>query len=228
MSNGRREHIGIGVTDAAYIAVGGENPSGNYDGVEAWNGSSWAEVNELNTDRRRLNGGAAYQAGIVYGGYSTTIANNTEEWNGASWTNAANLNAGRDSIGGATQVYTASLAFGGQAPSITNNTESYNGTSWTEVNEMNTARYGLTGTGTSTSALAFGSATNSPDSLTEFWNGSSWTEVADLATGRGSGIAKAGISNAAFAAGGYTGTARSAATEEFSADDFTIKTVTTS
>ena len=227
MSSGRREHIGVGVTQSAYIAVGGENPSGNTDVVESWNGSSWTEVAELNTDRRRLNGGAAYTAGIVYGGYSTTISANTETWNGSAWTEVADLNAGRDGIGGAVQVYTAALAFGGQAPSTTAATESWDGTSWTEVADLNTARYGLQGTGTNTSALAFGSATNSPDSITELWNGSSWTEIADLSTGRGSGMAGVGISTAAFAAGGYTGTARSAATEEFTVG-LANKTITAS
>jgi len=48
-----------------------------------------------------------------------------------------------------------------------------------------------------------------------------------LSTGRGSGIAPAGTSLVALAAGGYTGTARSAATEEFTAS-LANKTITSS
>ena len=162
-------------------------------------------------------------------GYSTTIANNTETWNGSAWSEVAELNAGRDSIGGGAISTSNGLAFGGQAPSTTSATESYNGTSWTEVSELNTARYGLAGTGDNTGAVGFGSSTNSPYAITESWNGSSWTEVGDLSTGRGSGIAAGGTRLAAFAAGGWTGSSRTNATEEFtSPSSLQNKTITSS
>jgi hypothetical protein len=65
---------------------------------------------------------------------------------------------------------------------------------------------------------------NSPFTAnTEYWDGTSWTEVADLATARDS-IA-AGYLRAALAAGGFTGTT---ATEEWTAPDVVINTLTTS
>ena len=63
--------------------------------------------------------------------------------------------------------------------------------------------------------------------LTENYNGTSWTEVADLATGREQ-IRGAGSDVAALAVGGATPGTVYANTEEFTAPDFEINTVTTS
>ena len=62
----------------------------------------------------------------------------------------------------------------------------------------------------------------------EAWNGSTWTEVNDLSTARRSS-SSGGTSSAALAAGGYTPSPGTlSATEEFTAADFEIKTMTTS
>jgi len=82
---------------------------------------------------------------------------------------------------------------------------------------MNTVREAINSgrSGSSnTSALAFGGSTTVRVGSTESWNGTSWTSVADLATAR-SGIYGAGTQTSAVAAGGYTGTANSTATEEW-------------
>ena len=62
---------------------------------------------------------------------------------------------------------------------------------------------------------------------TEHWNGSSWTEVSDGATARygmatGTGTGGTNL----LASGGYT-TAVQSTTEEWTAGDFQIKTMTT-
>jgi hypothetical protein len=62
---------------------------------------------------------------------------------------------------------------------------------------------------------------------TESWNGSTWTEQADLSTARYALSGSGASANSAIAAGGYSGT-NSTATEEFTAADFQIKTVTQS
>ena len=63
---------------------------------------------------------------------------------------------------------------------------------------------------------------------TEAWNGSSWSEVADLATGVSSQGSGGTSDTSAFSAGGNRGPANTDVTEEWHADDFQIKTVTTS
>ena len=84
------------------------------------------------------------------------------------------------------------------------------GGSWASGGSMPAGKYVPAGSaGTQTSNITAGGASDPPANSNQVntsfeYDGSSWT------------------------AGGYTGTARSAATEEFTAADFAIKTVTTS
>ena len=74
-----------------------------------------------------------------------------------------------------------------------------------------------------------GSVTPSPgkQSVTESWNGTSWTEQNDLGTAMtGNAAANSSPNTATFSAGG--GTPVVTTTEEWTAADFQIKTVTTS
>ena len=108
------------------------------------------------------------------------------------------------------------------------NVEQYNGTSWTEIADVNQARNIAASAGSTTLAIMFGGNTPpaSVSALTESWNGTSWTEVSDLGTAR-SKLNGQGTSSAAIASGGEV-PPYSAATEEFTAADFTINPVTTS
>jgi hypothetical protein len=113
---------------------------------------------------------------------------------------------------------------------VTTNVESWNGTSWTEIAEINTARQsgGAAGQGTVTNALVFSGSSPAPISAdTEFWNGTTWTEVNNTATARfdvgGSGVG----SSSALVFGGRT-PPRVATTEEWTAPDVVINTLTTS
>ena len=80
--------------------------------------------------------------------------------------------------------------------------------------------------GSYTSALAFGGDSPGATSNTEQWNGSSWTEVAELGTARQSG-GSGGSMVAGVFFGGWTGTALSALTEEWTIPA-TTKTLTVS
>ena len=97
---------------------------------------------------------------------------------------------------------------------------------------MNTARNNAGSSGTSSSsALAFfGQPPPSQTSITESWDGTSWTEVADGSVPRAY-VGSAGSSSSAQINGGEkTGASPyyRNETEEFSAADLEIKTVTTS
>ena len=154
-----------------------------------------------------------------------------EEWNGSTWTELSDVNTGRRNTGSAGTTSTAGLLFGGNyPPGDTALTEQWNGSSWTEVGDLNTVREELAGAGTSTLALGTGGGAPAKTN-SEAWNGTSWSEVADLSTARLEVNAQASNSqtsalvfNGASTAGGpYPGS-----TEEFTAADFEIKTMTTS
>mgnify|MGYP003149897973 CR=1 FL=1 len=211
-------------------------PSGAKNLTELWNGSSWTEVNELNSNISYQFGMGTSTAAISAAGnrYSPVVAN-YETWDGTNWTAAGSMNAakrvGMRGIG----VLTAAIASGGQLPpnARTDQVELFDGSSWTETTEINTGRNGGGASGIQTSSLIFGGSTGPPavpQSKTEAWNGTTWTEVNDLGAAREYGASSGSQDNTlGLYAGGQppTGTP-TAATEEWEAPDFEIKTVTTS
>ena len=150
----------------------------------------------------------------------------TESWDGSSWTEVADLSNVRR-LGFGSGVSTSMIVATGLAPgpSRISNVETWDGSSWTEVSEVNTNRDSGGSSGVSnTSSLIFGGNTPPGTAKTEFWDGSSWTEVGDLGTAEFDNDG-AGTATDAWSAGGNGYEAR---TEEWTAADFEIKTVTTS
>ena len=86
--------------------------------------------------------------------------------------------------------------------------------------------------GTSTEGLIFGGYNPSGYlAVTEYFNGTSWTEINDLSTARYGLGGQGANSLAGLAFGGNSAASDPAgvvSTEEFTANDFEIKTVTTS
>jgi hypothetical protein len=115
------------------IAFGGYStpPATYYANTEYYNGTSWSELNDLNTARRQLAGAGLYTSALAFGGETSPGADvaNTEEWNGASWAEVADLPAGRVGLGGAAANNTAALAFGGN-PGYSTDTNEWNDTSF--------------------------------------------------------------------------------------------------
>lgn len=158
---------------------------------EAYNGTSWTEVNDLNNVKIIADGVGTSTSSLSFLGSgppptSTYIALN-ESWNGTSWTEVGDLNTARRQAGGAGADSTSALGFGGETPpqGDTGITELWNGSSWTEVADLNTARGSLDGgpMGTATAALAAGgfvyNPSQSPILKTENYNGTTWTELND-------------------------------------------------
>jgi hypothetical protein len=225
--NTARRILAGGGTTTAQLIFGGYI-SDNTNITESWNGSAWTEVNDMNTSKRSHAGAGTYTAALAATGMTSSQITNVESYNGSSWTEITDVNtARRNPAGGGTQ--TAMIIYGGSVPpSYVGNTEIWDGSSWTEVSDLNTVRPPA-GDGTTTSALAYGGYVGPPGvtGKTEGWDGSSWTELNDMGTAR-QDLAGAGASNvSSLAVGGYT-TTWLANTEEFSAADFEIKTVTTS
>ena len=181
LNTARSEGGSAGETSSAALLFGGYDGSPKNE-TESYNGTTWTEVNNLNTTRFALSGLGTYTAALGMGGNPPAALAINESWNGSAWTEVADLNTGRQylSCAGATP---AGLAFGGNTPSATAVTESWNGSAWTEVADLNTARGSFGGgTGTSTSALMAGGTGTS--AKTELWNGSAWTETTDINTAR--------------------------------------------
>jgi hypothetical protein len=131
--------------------------------TESWNGTSWTEVNDLNTARSTSgSAGVTNTAALFFG----PPAKN-ESWNGTSWTEVADLNTDRQYAGGA-GTSTEALAIGGDTdPGITGITEFWNGSSWTEIADLGTARRQNFGSGINTAALASGGYTTTQVATTE-------------------------------------------------------------
>ena len=203
---GRRVYTGAGTQTAALTFGGGPtsdptiSPGANVALTESYNGSTWTELNDMNTARRYLGGCGTQTAALAVGGYVAGSVANVETWDGTSWTETTDIpNAKRGMAMAGTN--TAALSFGCSDPSPRNaETESWNGTSWTELNDLNTGRGYLEGCGTQTAGLAFGGEPP-VNTLTESWNGTSWTAVNALNNGRKT-CAGFGTQTAALIAGG--------------------------
>jgi hypothetical protein len=227
--NSARNGYGGGGTVTSAIYVGGESPSEpfNYGIVELYNGSSWSETTDINTARRSNVGfGVSNTDAMTAAGYVDAASALTEIWNGSTWTEVADQNVAKFARAG-TGTTTNGILFGGENP--TTNTETWDGTSWTEVSELNTAGEYRTASGNATQVLAAGTPvpSNPPGANVEYWNGTSWTEVNNLATARSEGAGTGSVSFGLMA-GGSAAPGRTTATEEWTAPDIVINTLTTS
>ena len=226
----RGQNGGAGTTSAAITFAGiapTVSPAVQRPETESWNGSAWSEVNDLNTGRYVPAGFGISTTAICAGGTddSSDLAI-TESWNGTSWTEVNNLNTARRYIRGSGPS-TDGLVAGGSAGGSVANVESWNGTSWTETTDINSARSATGAVGSSSSNSLIYGGQSPASALTEAWNGTAWTEVADLAAARLEPGSSGANNTSAICATGGTPT-RTAVTEEWSADAYQIKTVTTS
>ena len=202
----------VGAQTSSLFFGGWVNPPSVRQGVtESYNGTTFTEVNDLNTARSGLGGaGTANTAALAIagqtGGDPGANSANVESWNGAAWTEITDVNQGRYG-GGSAGTTTSALAFAGyQIPTgYVGITESWNGSAWTEVADLNDARGFFSSSGASnTLALGFGGDSPGNDADTESWNGSAWTEVNNLNTARfGSHLGIIGTYIDTLCVGGY-------------------------
>ena len=222
--NMARYTLGNAGTQTAALGFGGYAgpPAGGTTGstvnTEAYDGTSWTEVNNMNQAKGHGVSFGLQTAAIFAGGYKDlnappygrTVFTETESWNGSSWTEVNNLPKSlyrTAAFGTSTAGITAAGATGHPA---SDNSESYSwdGTNWTDGPNVNTPRSYQMGLGTSTSGMIIGGYIQSPASVvgnTEIWNGSAWTEVNDLNTARrGSGASTLGSTSEGIIFGGST------------------------
>ena len=240
LNTARDQAAGLGTQNSGLVAGGySASPTATVGVCENWNGSSWTEIADVSPVRTGAGTAGVYTAGLVFGG-SPQIAS-TMTWNGSTWTEVNDLNDGRNRfMGQAVGTQTASLAMEGEYYPNTGDrgSEEWDGSSWTSIANMNTARQLGGGSGITTLAIAIsgrgGAPGYNPSALVESWNGTAFTEVADVSSARAylssAGTAGGNPGNTSIIFGGATtsSTANSAATEEWNAADFEIKSLTTS
>ena len=175
------------------------------DVTELYNGTSWTEVNDINTVRRNGAGFGISTAAIDAGGYaSDDYSALCESWDGTCWTEVNNLLTARQAVVGC-GITTAGVAVGGKTASIQATVEYWDGTSWSEGANLQTTKASGTSFGVQTAANFAGGET-APTLVAQFeqYDGSSWTESADL-NATSAQDASGGTSTAAFTAGGAPG-----------------------
>ena len=144
LNNGREQNTGLCVgTQTAGLLYGGDTPTpGGTVNTEQYDGTSWTEVNNMNTSRRS-GGGYGTQSSAMSGASfagNSGETNKTETWNGTNWTEVANLNTTRAGGAGAGTSDEGILFAGNNGSNDVAVNESYNGSSWTEITDLNTAR----------------------------------------------------------------------------------------
>jgi hypothetical protein len=236
LGTGRYTGASLGQTYTAALYASGYQ-STYVTNVEDWDGASWTEKTEMNNPGYSFMGGVGTNtAGLAVGGNRNPAVPPSpggnsalvEEWNGSSWTEKGDLNTGRAAPGAVGTVATAGLAIGGNPVPAGNGNkvESWDGSSWTEIAEVNNARGGGGASGTQTIAVFYGGEPSPQDNKTEYWNGTSWTEMADMAVSRNGNVGSTSQSGNSALAMSYSASAGT--TEEWTKNDFQIKTVTTS
>jgi hypothetical protein len=170
------QRSGSGITDAC-LCFGGEGPPGVQAINESFDGSSWSELNDLNTARSDLAGCGTQTASLAFGGSPGPgpIAKATEEWDGSSWTTSGILNQESRFCKGA-GIQTAAYRVGGfisPGSGSTNAVEHYDGSSWTSQTAapFTSNRHCALGIQTA----GFVNRASPPNFASYDYNGSSWT-----------------------------------------------------
>ena len=180
--------------------------------TETYDGTSYTEVNDLNTARQQLAGTGTQTSALAFGGETPAVGarlGNTEAWNGTNWAEVNDMNTARNELAGSGTDNTDSLAFGGNVPPASTVTELWNGSVWTEVNDLSMPREKEGGEGNTTAGLAFGGSNVAVAgiSFTEEWNANFaygvWATGANLNTAR-IHIQGAGTTTSSIAIGGET------------------------
>ena len=124
---------GTGIATAA-LAIGGRvfPPTTGQTKTEQWNGSSWTEMNDINTGRYGAVGSQFnYADSFLAGGATPSVVANTELWNGSSWAEVADISTARQTGAGAGTQSEGGLVSSGGLPAATAVVEEWSSTAVT-------------------------------------------------------------------------------------------------
>ena len=82
----RQTGAGSGLQTAALYFAGKTAPTTRVANTEQYDGTSWTEVNDVNTARQQLGGSGTQTSSLAYGGFIPPDSAATELWNGTNWT----------------------------------------------------------------------------------------------------------------------------------------------
>ena len=216
-------NAGVGTATATLTSGGYALPGGPYgvDGIAYTaesDGSTWTTANNNPVLGYSKGAFGIQTAALVFGGNGSPTNpgtfNSSQQYDGTNWTAGGTLSNARSSAGSGGTL-TAGVTYGGSPPAIGGSTEEYNGTSWTTGGTMNAGRTSFYGNnGTQTGSLASG-GTIPPAYVNnvELYDGATWTAQPTISTARAGN--SSGDSLNGLLAGGYTGTANTNVTEEF-------------
>jgi len=127
-----------GTQTASLCAGGYNNPPGPRTNVEAYDGSSWSEVNDLPVARSSTSGAGTETNTIVIGGeISTGITNTCVQYDGTNWAAIPSMATARFQTGTAGPG-TGALAISGSGPGLISANEEYTGAS-TQIKTITTS-----------------------------------------------------------------------------------------
>ena len=81
--------------------------------TESWDGTSWTEVNDLNTARYGGGGAGNNTQALAFAGITPPNSALTEFWNGSSWTEVNDLSTARQSSQDSGNAATSVISAGG-------------------------------------------------------------------------------------------------------------------
>ena len=228
MPTNRSSASGCGASQTSGMVTGGIHT--NQTTSVEYDGTNWTDGGDIPAVTRMSAQCGTVTASLRCGGAGNpgTAINQTIEYDGTNWTSGGNLphiEYGHMIVG----TQTAAVFAGGHNGPTHDNLYEYDGSSWTDSGVTLTTNSGTNNmaaaaNGTQTAAL-WAAALAPARVSTQVYDGSAISVAADLGTARynvnnGGG----GTSVAAIVAGGYTGTASTAVTEEFT-EAVTTRTV---
>ena len=179
---------GCGTTTAALVMAGLINPElnphpfgavGAKNESEEYNGTSWAEGNNVNTARVTVGGAGTQTAALLISGNSQSpnaLKTEVESYDGTSWTEVGDVNTAVDripSMAGGTQdiaIKVSGRDGTGDPNPATVNVEQWDGTSWAEVANVSSGRHhGGVGSAPSASSAFLSGGTPPATNATEEW-----------------------------------------------------------
>jgi len=147
-NNARYDVASAGVSSTDGIMFGGNYypPSTQQNHTEIYNGSTWTELNNMNTATRTYDGFGTSSSAIspTRGEPAQTLC---ESWNGTSWTEVSDMNTPRMTASCAGPSNQSGVCMGGNNGPIQSAVEYWNGTTWSTAPSMPAAANAASGTG---------------------------------------------------------------------------------
>jgi len=231
---------GGGTVDASKSALmfGGRVSPASVTCTEEWNGTTWTETSDLNTDRIQHGGFGTTEAAVAVGSapYPTNTGTKTEEWNGTNWSEVNDIGTAAGGIYGMSAgTQNSGLIFNAvnsAAPTSGTETYEYNGTNWTAGGDASVKHARGAMGGTQNSAVLFGgltAASNTGETCTEEYDGTSFSTGGSLNVKHsefgGDGASAANGLAVGDSYGNFqAGTDRARCTEAYNGSSWVVKT----